>query len=129
MFISNLIVNKLKEQQTQNLIKFQKRYNYKSWFVKSAFASFKTLWINSKSVDWKKENKINNIKPFKFKETYTFYNKEEYAVESVDADKITFTSGNVLRTYYVHQYYQPHYARTIDSYQGDKLTIPFGIVG
>ena len=132
VFISNLHINKLNEQQIKKIIKFQKRYNYKSWFIKSAFASLKQLWIccgRCHSVNWKIANKIKNIKPFKFHETYTFYNKEEYIIECVNVDKITFTSGHILKTDNVNLYFQPHYARTIDSYQGDKLTIPFGIVG
>ena len=66
---------------------------------------------------------------FKFKETHTFHNKGDFEILEVDNNTITFTNNDILRIQDVDAYFQPHYARTADSFQGDKIKIPFGIIG
>ena len=129
VFKSYLIINNLKDKQIVNISKFQKQFNYKLCCVKSVFEIFKMFWIKSKSVMWKREHKIKGVKPRKFKETHTFHNKAEFEILEVDNNTITFTNNDILRIQDVDAYFQPHYARTIDSFQGDKIKIPFGIIG
>jgi hypothetical protein len=128
-FKSCLIINNLKDIQITNIKNFQKNFNYKLCCVKSVFEVFKMFRIKSKSVDWKRTHNITHSKPFKFKETHTYHNKEEFKILEVDDNTVTFTNNDILRIEEVDQYFQPHYARTIDSFQGDKITTPFGIIG
>ena len=57
------------------------------------------------------------------------HNKQEFEIEAIDNNYIVLTDGKILDLHVVVANFQPNYARTIDSFQGDKITKPFGIVG
>ena len=120
----------LTKPQKTSMTKFQKKYNYKLCLIQAVFNTFKTVcWIEPQNVEWKKEHKIKHIKPNRSAETYIIHNKEEFEIEAVDNNYIVLTDGKIIDLHVVVSNFQPNYARTIDSFQGDKITKPFGIVG
>ena len=126
-YISELPKNK---QMENNIKKYQKQYNYLLCIVKSTFTAFKTNWARSKEKQWKINNKFNySWKPYP--EGYKIHNKQEFEIKEIDDAKnlITLTTGETLHVKTIDKYFQPNYARTIDSFQGDKITQPYGIVG
>ena len=98
--------------------------------VQVIFNTFKTVcWIQPQSVEWKREHKVKDIKPIRWSETYKIHNKQEFEIDYVDNNNIVLTDGKTLDLQVIVDCFQPNYARTIDSFQGDKISAPFGIVG
>ena len=120
----------LTKPQKTSMTKFQKKYNYKLCLIQAVFNTFKTVcWIEPQNVELKKEHKIKHIKPIRWAETYVIHNKQEFEIEAIDNNYIVLTDGKILDLHVVVANFQPNYARTIDSFQGDRITKPFGIVG
>ena len=76
-----------------------------------------------------KKHKTKHITPIRWSETYVIHNKQEFEIEAIDNNYIVLTDGKILDLHVVVANFQPNYARTIDSFQSDKITKPFGIVG
>ena len=123
VFKPYLIIINLKDIQISNISKFQKQFNYKLCCVKSISLS------KVKVLNGKKEHEIKYIKPEKCSAAYTYHNKQEFEISEVDDNTITFTNNDILKIQYAAAHFQPHYARTINSVQGDKIQNPFGIIG
>ena len=87
--------------------------------IKSVFMTFQINWKKFKNIIVKYPEKIQ------------IHNKEEYEIEHIDNIKnlITLTNGETLHVELINDYFQPDFARTIDSFQGDCISQDFGIVG
>jgi len=108
----------LTKDQTLNIKKFQMG-NHELYSLVFAFQVWQSLTKNKK------------IKK-KFNEYYRLQNKFTMTIESVNVENqsVNLSDGKSnLPIYLICKYFQPDYARTIDSFQGDKLAMPFGIVG
>jgi len=109
----------LSKSQKKQLKKFQSVINYPLYFLRLALRAWQT---------------INHMTTFrkKFNEFHKLQNKFTTTIESINIDNhsVNLADGKCnIPIYLISKYFQPDYARTIDSFQGDKLTKPFGIVG
>ena len=107
-------------KSTQKTMKhFQSIINYPLYFLKLALRA------------WQSINKMTTFKK-KFNEYHKLQNKFTTTIDSVNIENqsVNLADGKCnIPIYLISRYFQPDYARTIDSFQGDKLTKPFGIVG
>ena len=68
---------------------------------------------------------MKNIKPIRFNEHIAVHNKQEFEIEYVDGNRVHFTDGTTFLVQTIDKYFQPNFARTIDSFQGDKNSAAF----
>jgi hypothetical protein len=123
-------------QLKKDIIQFQKKYNHLLCLLKFAFNAMRNNWIvETKDKEWQtSHNKHNYYKPFIYPMAkIDVHNKQEFIISKIaiaDDDKYIYTKcGMIFNAKLISESFQPNYARTIDSYQGDKIEIPFCIVG
>ena len=119
IYFAEQIGLELSKLQKTKMKQFQCIINFQLYYIKSVIRAWQTV-----------NNATKNKK--KFNEYHRLQNKLTTTIEyiNIDNQSVNLADGKCnIPIYLISRYFQPDYARTIDSFQGDKLTKPFGIVG